>query len=97
MRFLLKMLGDECMCSIIIILSAPPRCMWHGRVTHDPNRLCICIQKQNLNSTNLGGALAYHILLKATMFFILIIICRRFDLYVVINYQKGEIGSATNP
>ena len=39
--------------------------------------------------TNLGGALTYHILLKATIYFMLIIICRSFDLYVVINYQKG--------
>ena len=45
--------------------------------------------KANLKlCTNLGGALAYHILLKATMLFNLIIICQRFDLYVVINYQK---------
>ena len=64
------LLGDKCMLLISIILSAPPRCMWHGRVTHDPNRLCICIQKQILNNcTNLGGALSYHILLKATMYF----------------------------
>ena len=35
------------------------------------------------------GALAYHIPLKATMYFIHIIICQSFDLYVVINYQKG--------
>ena len=31
------------------------------------------------------------------MYFIYLIICRSFDLYVVINYQKGEIESATNP
>ena len=43
------------------------------------------------------GALAYYILLKAMMYFILIIICRSFDLYVVVNYQKGEIECATNP
>ena len=43
------LLGDECMYSISIILSAPPRCMWHGRVTHEPNSLCICSPKQILN------------------------------------------------
>ena len=31
------------------------------------------------------------------MYFILIIICGSFDLHVVIDYQKGEIESATNP
>ena len=40
-------------CLYLIILSAPPRCMWHGRVTHDPNRLCICIQKQILNNSQI--------------------------------------------
>ena len=42
------LLGDECTYSITIILSAPPRCMWHGRVTHEPNSLCICSPKQIL-------------------------------------------------
>ena len=42
------LLGDECMFLIVIILSAPPRCMWHGRVTQDPNSLCICSPKQIL-------------------------------------------------
>ena len=42
------LLGDECMYLILIILSAPPRCMWHGRVAHDPNSLCICSPKQIL-------------------------------------------------
>ena len=67
---IIHLLGDECMLLISIILSAPPRCMWHGRVTHEPNSLCICSPKQILKlCTNLGGALAYHILLKATMVF----------------------------
>ena len=47
------LLGDECMFLISIILSAPPRCMWHGRVTHDPNRLCIRIQKKILNNAQI--------------------------------------------
>ena len=50
------LLGDECMYSIFIILSAPPRCMWHGRVTHDSNSLCICSPKQILNMHKFRGS-----------------------------------------
>ena len=50
------LLGDECMYSIFIILSAPPRCMWHGRVTHEPNSLCICSPKQILNMHKFRGS-----------------------------------------
>ena len=50
------LLGDECMYLIIIILSAPPRCMWHGRVTHDSNSLCICSPKQILNMHKFRGS-----------------------------------------
>ena len=49
-------LGDECMYFILIILSAPPRCMWHGRVTHDSNSLCICSPKQILNMHKFRGS-----------------------------------------
>ena len=35
------------------------------------------------------GALSFHILLKSSMLIIDYIFCWRFDLYVVINYQKG--------
>ena len=50
------LLGDECMYLIITILSTPPRCMWHGRVTHDPNSLCICSPKQILNYAQIRGS-----------------------------------------
>ena len=53
---IIHLLGDECMLLISIILSAPPRCMWHGRVTHDPNRLCICSPKQILNMHKFRGS-----------------------------------------
>ena len=49
-------LGDECMYFILIILSAPPRCMWHGRVTHDSNSLCTCSPKQILNMHKFRGS-----------------------------------------
>ena len=49
-------IGDECMYFILIILSAPPRCMWHGRVTHDSNSLCICSPKQILNMHKFRGS-----------------------------------------
>ena len=82
-------LGDEFMFFISYHFERSTKMYVTWKSAHDPNRLCISIQKKILNNApNLGRALAYHILLKAMMYFIYIIICRSFDLYVVINYQK---------
>ena len=81
-----------------IIMSAPPRCMWHGRVTHDPNRLCICIQKQILNNAQIYGELFLISYFSKRRYISFLLSFVEALIYMLSSItKKGEIKSATHP
>ena len=95
---IIHLLGDECMLLTSIILSAPPRCMWHGRVTHDPNRLCICIQKQILNNAQIQGELLLITYFSKRQCFSLLLSFVEALIYMLSSItKKGEIESTSAP